>query len=330
MNRSLDKERIPDERIDAMLAFSGLIHSQIEAADGDFWLRDDFSEFTALEPGRVEALQARAREINSLTPFRRRVWLTHWKEKLRRRGVTKRLDPNIHPEQISRVLDDEPLAIQKIIECNLPDELAEQVAIDLQDAPLIAFVRQNKGVRPEIDKRVIDVVRERFLSHFVAFEDLQEPRGYDNCTMKRLGNLIWRLGLFETARVCRAIDTIDQLAALLNKFEKETAAEISDCMNELPEVSVDRIRGAESNLEAVFLKTDDSVARIRLMGLRVFAEALGLRDSQSVRFNIQKLPLDIGAELEELIDYGESEQRRAIETEVERLAYELAGGDDND
>jgi len=319
-------------RIDAFLAMIGLFRDAREfVASDDIRLPESFSHLSAFDRTTQAHLEGRAVKLNSMTRDQRKVWFALWRERLRRRGITAMLDPNVHAEQISEVMKPEPASIRSIIETHLPAEIASKVAIILQNSDgQISWsgTRRAQGVS-KADPRLIAIVRERFLARFVAFEDIYEPSETDRFTTKQLGNLIWNLGLREIARFCRGIERIENLAGFVQRFEEDTGKSIGILIPSMKDVEIERVKKAEARITQVFGTERISDDQVRRVGMLIFAEYLCGRSDEAVRFNLQKLPVSIDRELREYIDQirlDDNPDRKPVSKEIAMLAEEMNSG----
>jgi hypothetical protein len=251
-------------------------------------------------------LEKKTARFNLLNKEKKEIWQTLWIEKIKKRGQTKRLDETIHPEQIARVLKDEPLMVLLIIQEKLPDLLVNQVANILQNQELITFLQKKtiskKNVFiPAPGKEILALVRQRFLNNFVAFEDLYQTFEVDKLSPQKLGNFIWNLGIREIAIYCRKIKTKEDLANFLTDFEEGQKKEIVAEIRNLRQIAPIRVRRAENLINEIFLLERFPDEKIRGLGLRVLSTALSQRDTYSQNFTIQKLPVEIGNTLRKSI-----------------------------
>lgn len=321
----MDQE-LHKEKIETFLAIAGIfgLSGNKDAAD-TFELPESFHDWSAFPPETIEMLRDRAAALNRAPSERRNVWLALWHERLRRRGRTRRLDPNVHAEQIAYVLEEEPPAVRMIIESHLPDEMAKKVAIILQSTSLHSFVKSKGiGTRLNLDPAMIEIVRSRFLANFVAFEDLFRPSEIEKFTTRELGNFLWKLGLREIGFLCRGISRKENLAGFLKQFEEEIAKEIGNFISSAGQVSHERVRVAEERAKRVFPFESGDANRVRGMGMEIFSEILSRKPDAIVRYNLQKLPLTIADRLSERITDLKTrlpdKHANAVADEIEELA----------
>ncbi|NNE65820.1 MAG: hypothetical protein HKN33_04575 [Pyrinomonadaceae bacterium] len=306
-----------EAKLDAFFAMTNLFSA--ESGEGSE-LREEMS---ALGNEAIEALEKRAISFDALAPEKQRVWLALWRERLRRRGRTKRLDPSIHPEQVSRRLRQEPNSIRRIIIAHLPGEISRKVV------ELLEFEASSENVDEyTADNKIVEIVREEFLSGFVAFEDLIKPEGIDQLSGDELEGLIWQLGLRETAIFCRGIEKIEKLAAFLKGFEESTAKEIGSAIADMKDIEIERVRDSEERIGRIFgLKKIDDGA-VRRLGLLLLAEVFRHRSAAALLYTVQKLPLHLGEELNEFVEGKKSATGNSdrVSIEIRQLFDENAGG----
>jgi hypothetical protein len=87
--------------------------------------------FAALSGEDLEILQTRAQLFDSLPVKEQKIWQAGWLDKIRRRGKPTRLDEQINPAQITKVLRSETKAVQELILRHLPISLGTQVTSEL-------------------------------------------------------------------------------------------------------------------------------------------------------------------------------------------------------
>ena len=292
-------------------------------------------KFSALKEKEGSELEKKTAGFNLLDPEKKRIWQKLWMEKIRQRGRTQRLDETIHPEQIAEILKNEPFIVQVIIQEKLPDILVDQVATILQDEKLINFVQRktiskNNVYIPRPKKQVLSLVRQEFLSNFVAFEDLYQTFDLDKLSPKKLGNFIWMVGIREIAIFCRKIKTKEDLAKFLTEFDEAQTKEIVREIGQLARLTPLRVARAENLIKEIFLEEQTSPERIRCLGLRILAMVLSHRDYSSQKFTIQKLPVEIGKILRSNIITSEKEfsgltgAEKAVYQEFNSEVLELA------
>ncbi|MEZ5307621.1 MAG: hypothetical protein R2684_10800 [Pyrinomonadaceae bacterium] len=324
------EERQSAERIETILAVHALLARNGEKGAADDEMFVDLAMMSGLGADIASKAAAKARAFQGLDSRQRAMWMAAWRERLRNRGLTKRLDPSVHPEQIAQILKDEPRAIRRIIESNLPDEIAEKVAIVLQSNSLYSFVKKaQKGSHDAInvDERLLSAVRLKFLSNFTAFEDLHAPTSYDRFKTRDLGNFIWQLGIREIAIVSRGIKKKEQLAGFLNQFNESAAKAIARAMADFSDIGLERVKQSENRLKELFRSTTDSDERVRGSGMAIFAEAMSVRPGRDCRFSLQKLPVEVANDLENLISRCRAEGGAAqgVAREVRLFSDYFAG-----
>lgn len=274
------------ERLDILLALALVFRQADEGAAEQTAAQLAEKSFSALSPGDLETLKTRAALFDSLPPKNQQLWQSFWLDKIRRRGRALRLDEHINPLQMAKILHGEPRAIQLLILRNLaPDarrEVAAQLGVEeILDAP-------DDGEQTPTAE-IVAIVRRKFLSYFVALEDVYEPTAIDKFTIAELSAFVQMLGTRETAIACRAISSKETLAAFLNRFEEENARQIVRYITEMETVKQLWVIQAEKLLRETWnpaLKPDEL---LRILGLKLLAAAIFERDETALRYTLQKL-----------------------------------------
>lgn len=273
------------ERLDILLALALVFRRSEEAAEQTAAQLSDKS-FSALSSRDLETLQNRAALFDRLPPENRQLWQSFWLDKIRRRGRSVRLDEHINPLQMAEVLQSEPAAIQLLILRNLPPDASREIAAQT-GIESISEVTERDAQTPTAE--IVAIVRQKFLSYFVALEDVYEPSELDKFTTSELSGFVQTLGVRETATACRAISSKETLAAFLNRFDEETARQIVHYITEMEKVKQFWVIQAEKLLRETWnsaLKTEDL---LRVLGLKLLATAMFERDETAFRYTAQKL-----------------------------------------
>jgi hypothetical protein len=273
------------ERLDILLALT-LVFRRTDDGAGETAAQLAEKSFSALSPADLETLKTRAALFDSLPPKNQQLWQSFWLDKIRRRGRSARLDEHINPLQMTKSLQGEPRAIQLLILRNLAPEARSEVAAqigvgEIHDAP--------ETDAPTPTSEIVAIVRQKFLSYFVALEDVYEPNEIDKFTIAELSAFIQTLGIRETAAACRAISSKETLAAFLNRFEEENARQIVRYITEMEKVKQFWVIQAEKLLRETWnpaLKPDEL---LRVLGLKLLAASLFERDETALRYTLQKL-----------------------------------------
>lgn len=289
------------------------------------------NSLSAMDDKELEILRERAKKLRNLSEEKQQLWQTFWLEKLRNRGLTSRLDENIHPEHIAEILLAEPLSVRTLIYEKLPKPLAKLITeIFAKDNKNIAEIISIDKGRKMIPDKISRVIREKFLSNFVSFENIYKPNAVDKLTAEKLQMFIWKLGVRETAISCRGIKTKENLAVFLKPFDEIVTKEIAIKITELEEINPLRVLRSETIVAEVFENIEDSDEKLTHLGLELLAICLIMRDETAKQFTIQKLPIVQSEKLKGFIDeyeakYSQSDnQKREIFEELGREVLELA------
>jgi hypothetical protein len=226
--------------------------------------------------------------IDSLPPENRETWSETRLEKIRGRGQTKRLDENINPSQMVGVLSREPKAIQYLILRNLPPDLSRRISLYL-DLNFLPAEPPAKNAS-QIDEEIVALVRQKFLSNFIALEDLFEADEVDRFSVDELENFIRHLGLREIAIACRGINSKETLAAFLNRFDEEDAREIALNLTELDKIRPFWVAQADELVRKSWRADLPPAKVIKKIGFQLLAAAFVLRDETKCVYAAQKLP----------------------------------------
>lgn len=330
----MDKTIAQSERLDIFLALATYYHVEPETEESV-----DASEsienrvlrsLSALDNQELNFLKSRIRRFELLTTEKQKVWQTFRLEKLKNRGRTNRLESNIHPEQIAEVLKDESASVCKLILSNLPTQLAERVKslIDYKSD------KQNKSKPGNLPTEEISlIVRNKFLSNFISFEDIYKPNSIDELSANHLEKFIRNLGIREIAITCRGMKTKENMAVFLKPFDEKNMKEIVLNLAALDNVTSKRVNYSEKFIRRSFENTSDADARIEDIGTQLLAITFISRTFNDLHFTIQKLPIKKDAELNNKIaqiDSAEaeiSEMFAEITTEILELAINFKDGE---
>ncbi|MDQ3798674.1 MAG: hypothetical protein M3384_04430 [Acidobacteriota bacterium] len=323
------------ERLDILLALALVFRrpEEEDAAGEQSAAQLAEKSFSALSAQDLEILKLRAALLDRLPAQNRQLWQSFWLDKIRRRGRSPRLDEHINPLQMAEILRGEPRTIQLLILRNLAPDARSEVAAQLGFEKILETPEPDA---PSPTAEIVAIVRQKFLSYFVALEDVYEPGEIDKFTIAGLSEFVQTLGIRETATACRAISSKEALAAFLNRFGEENARQIVRHIAEMETVEQFRVIEAEKLLRASWnpaLKADEL---LRILGLKLLAAAIFGRDETAIRYTLQKL---VPREAQMLSEYiaeiktGVSSDDAAAEAEtaslnarrkiIERLAAEF-------
>ncbi|HEY0460695.1 MAG TPA: hypothetical protein VGC97_16275 [Pyrinomonadaceae bacterium] len=287
--------------------------------------------FGALNAETLEALRARAGLVDDLSREARENWRETRLEKIRRRGQRTRLDENINPSHVVEVLAREPEILQTLILKNLPPDLSRRIALYLG----LNFVPEERAAKnaPSINEELVALVRQRFLSNFVALEDLFEPDELDRFSVDRLENFIRHLGLREIATACRGINSKETLAAFLNRFDEEDAREIAQYITELDKIRPFWVAQADALVRRSWSADLPPARVIKKIGFKLLASVFLLRDETKCGYAAQKLSIRDLKNWQRLVRVSrrkylaaDEEERRRLEKRcriIERLAVKF-------
>lgn len=243
--------------------------------------------FAALSGEDLEILQSRAQLFDSLPVKEQKIWQSSWLDKIRRRGRPVRLDEQINPAQITEVLRSETKAVQELILRHLPINLSGQVAseLGLKSGP---FILSKAGHQPIHDK-IVALVRQKFLSHFVALEDIYEPTAADKLSIRELAKFIRQLGVRETAIACRGISSKESLAVFLGRFNESNAKEIAQYITELEKIKPFWVAEADKLVRRTLERDFQPDDLLQSLGLQLLASGFVRREATAQKYTAQKM-----------------------------------------
>jgi flagellar motor switch protein FliG len=244
--------------------------------------------FGAVSREDLDALKARAGVLDNLTKENRDAWRERRLEKIRGRGRAKRLDAHANPSHLVDILSREPRAIQLLILRNLPPDLSRRISLYLD----LNFVPEavSNGNASQINEEIVALVRQKFLSNFIALEDVYEADELDKFSVDELENFIRHLGLREIAIACRGINSKETLAAFLNRFDEEDAREIASYLTELDKIRPFWVAQADALVRKSWSADLPPAKVIKKIGFKLLATGFVLRDDTKCDYAAQKLP----------------------------------------
>ena len=243
--------------------------------------------FAALSEEDLEILQSRAQLFDSLSVKEQKIWQASWLDKIRRRGKPTRLDEQINPAQITKVLRSETKAVQELILRHLPINLSGQVATEL-GLKSGAFILSKAGHQP-INDKIVALVRQKFLSNFVALEDIYEPTEADKLSIRELAKFIRQLGVRETAIACRGISSKESLAVFLGRFNKSDAKEIAEYITELEKIKPFWVTEADKLVRRTLERDFQPDDLLQSLGLQLLALGFVRRETTAQKYTAQKM-----------------------------------------
>lgn len=273
--------------------------------------------FSALSGEELEALKSRAGIIDSLSEENRDAWEEARLDRIRGRGRAKRLDESINPSHIVEVLNYEPQPIQTLILGYLSPDLSRRLSLYLG----LNFVPEAKTSKnaSQINEEVIALVRQKFLSNFIALEEIFEPDDLDKFTFDELENFTHHLGLREIAIACRGINSKETLAAFLNRFDAEDAREIALYLTELDKIRPFWVAQADALVRKSWNADLPPARVIRKIGFKLLATAFILRDETKCQYAAQKLPIRDVKNWQRLVRVSKKKYFSATEDDRQRL-----------
>jgi hypothetical protein len=319
--KSMMKTISPAEKIDILLALAAAFENNFSSAerrDAPRTARELAEKsFSALNGEDFELLRARAEEIDNLSKETRENWREMRLEKIRGRGIARRLDENINPSHIVEVLAGEPLTVQTLILRNLPPDLSRRLALYLG----LDFVPEKSASKNDarINEQIVSIVRQKFLSNFIALEDLYEPDELDKFSFERLEDFIRHLGLREIAIACRGINSKEALAAFLNRFENEDVREIALYITELDKIRPYWVAQADALVRRSWSANLPPARVIKKIGFKLLAGAFVLRDETKCDYAAQKLSIRDVKNWQRLLKISRKKYFAADDEERQRL-----------
>ncbi len=291
MIETISKTEKTDILLALALAFDKkLNNSESEkSANTSFQLTERF--FAALSSEDSKHLKARAEYFDRLSPEKQKSWQQIRLEKIRRRGIIERLDVNINPAQIAQILDLEPEKIRLLVLKNLPVLLGRKVAENLKSRPADAdiFADRTDFNNFSVHDEINSVIRKKFVSHFVALEDVFEASDTDKIPIQNFGDFIRHLGIRETSIACRGINSKETLAAFLNRFDEESAKEIAENISGLENIKPFWVERADRLLRKTLENQFQPETLLRSLGYKILAIAFVKRDATARKYAAQKM-----------------------------------------
>ena len=281
------------EKTDILLALAMAFENKIARAENRETVKTarELAEesFGAINAEDFEFLRERAALLDDLTEENREAWHEIRLEKIRGRGRTQRLDENVNPSHIVEILSREPRAIQQLILKNLPPDLSRRIALYMD----LHFLPEDQSAKnsDQINEEIVALVRQKFLSNFIALEDVYEPDALDRFSVDELENFIRHLGLREIAIACRGINSKETLAAFLNRFDEEDAREIALYLTELDKIRPFWVAQADALVRKSWSADWPPARAIRKIGFKLLAAVFVRRDETKCNYAAQKLPL---------------------------------------
>jgi len=281
------------ERLDVLLALAMAFERNRENSSRQISAKVFSESFTALNRENLEILQTRAELFDSLSDEEQKIWQAGWLDKIRRRGRPARLDEQVNPAQVTKVLRGETKSAQELILRYLPLNLGGQVAAELgskSDSSVSSAAP--KSVQKPVSEKVVALVRQKFLWCFITFEDISEPNAADRLSIGELARFVRQLGVRETAIACRGISAKESLAVFLGKFNESDAREIVEYMTELEKIKPFWVTEADKLVRET-LESDFQIDEfLQNLGLQLLAASFARRERAAQKYAAQKMTLN--------------------------------------
>ncbi len=304
------------EKTDVLLVLALAFEKKIGETNKTF-LELAENSFSALNAADFEALKKRAEFLDKLPAANCDRWQSVWLDKLGRRGRAMRLDENINPSHIVKVLGNEPKSVQNLILRNLPPDLSRRISLylDLKFDPKADFTQNGRQINSEITA----LVRQKFLSNFVALEDIYEPDELDKFSVDQLEQFVRHLGLREIAIACRGISSKETLAAFLNRFEEADAREIARYITELEKIRPFWVAQADTLVRKSWNAELKPEKVIKKIGFKLLALAFVKRDEIQRKYAAQKHSIRDIKTWRRLVNLSEKKYSLAVDEDKLRL-----------
>lgn len=281
------------ERLDVLLVLALAFNGQTGKPAEPTSLKLVNESFAALSREDFEILQARARLFDDSSIEEQKIWQAVRLDKIRRRGRPARLDEQINPAQITRILQRETKAAQELILRYLPFDVSRQVAAELGlkfELPTSSLPgAASPIVQKPVDEKIVGIVRRKFLSHFVAFEDIREPNAADRLSISELARFVRQLGVRETAIACRGITSKEALAVFLGKFSERDAREIAEYITDLERIKPFWVAEADRSVRQTLASDFQMDDFLQNLGLQLLAAGFVKREPAAQKYAAQKM-----------------------------------------
>lgn len=271
--------------------------------------------FAALSEEDLNFLKTRASLLDDLTRENRKLWSEQRLERARARGAARRLDENINPSYIVEILSREPKTIQTLVLRNLPPDLSRRIALYLE----LNFVPGERTNGDKINSEIAALIRNEFLSNFVALEDVYEPDALDKFSVDKMEKFIRQLGLREVAIACRGINSKETLAAFLNRFDEADVREIAVYITQLEKIRPFWVAQADEMVRQSWSADLPPAKVIKKIGFKLLASAFILRDETKCDYAAQKFSIRDVKYWQRLVNHGKKKYQSADAEEKERM-----------
>lgn len=229
------------------------------------------------------------------------------------------IDDTVHWSYISEALQKETSAIQKI--------LFDFLSVEHRKAINSSTGKSKENSRKPRMSALDKTIRRTFAKQFIALRDLPKPSAFDRLSGAQLARLIRLTGIREVALACLQIEAVELVAAFLRRFSTEDTQAIAAQLNTLPKMSEERLDFAQNLVQTMIEIEPEPSAMLDLLGIHLVAAGLGESSEKRIDYTNQKLPLEVAAQLPELIDEQKIETpedlRGEISQEVEQTAQTI-------
>jgi hypothetical protein len=271
--------------------------------------------FDVLNAEDFEVLKERAALLDNSSEEERAAWRDSKLERIRLRGIAARFDENINPSHIVEVLSREPFAIQTLILRNLPSNLSRRLALYLD----LKFSPEDGSLPADLNGEIVALVRQSFLSNFIALEQIYEPDELDKFSADEMERFIRHLGLREVAIACRGINSKETLAAFLNRFGEEDVREIALYITELDRIRPFWVAQADELVRRSWSPDLAPAKVIEKIGFSLLTTAFAVRDKTKCDYAAQKLSIREVGNWQKMIRLARKNYFSADEEEKMRL-----------
>jgi hypothetical protein len=200
---------------------------------------------------------------------------------------------------------------------NLPPDLSRRISLYLG----LSFLPEDKRAKGggQISDELVALVRQKFLSNFIALEDLYEPDALDRFSFEKLENFIRQIGLREIAIACRGINSKETLAAFLNRFDETDAREIAHYITELDKIRPFWVAQADALVRKSWSADLPPARVIKKIGFKLLATAFAARDATKCDYAAQKLSIRDVKNWQRLVNVSRKKYLAADEENRSRL-----------
>lgn len=286
------------------------------AAKRDFSLENEDSadeNFTAifeyLSEKETEKFKRLQTNFQNKTETEKAEWQTAILKKI---GMDEPLiDDAVHWSYVHEALKKEIPAVKKIIfDCLSPEH---RKAINSLSGKHNRENTSRKSKQTALGK----LIRRTFAKQFVALRDLPQTAAFDRLNGTQLARLIRLTGIREVALACLQIEAVELVAAFLRRFSPEDTQAIAAQLNTLPKMSEERLDFAQNIVQEMIETEPEPSAMLDLLGIHLVAAALCQSSNERVVYTNQKLPLEVAAQLPELIKTQCVETPETLQSEIE-------------